>query len=271
MSGGLQNHIWLVPILEWVNALKQLYDSRNQQKQAIYEIIGLSDIVRGASNPYETATAQRIKGTMGTGRMTGVKSAVANFVRDLMRLKADIIAQNFDAEILTKMTGEQVTPAVMAVLRSDFLRVCSIDIETDSTVEVDESTEKESNAQTMQVIGATMTAAQGLLATGLLPPPMIIQLTLEMIKMMLHPVRHSRGVIDLINGYQEVLTKFMQADPLGASMRPPPPPPGAPPPRGANGKNPPQARPPQPGQGLPPGGPPRSGPPPQAVPRPSSP
>jgi len=271
MSGGLQNHIWLVPILEWVNALKQLYDSRNQQKQAIYEIIGLSDIVRGASNPYETATAQRIKGTMGTGRMTGVKSAVSNFVRDLMRLKADIIAQNFDAEILTKMTGEQVTPAVMAVLRSDFLRVCSIDIETDSTVEVDESTEKESNAQTMQVIGATMTAAQGLLATGLLPPPMIIQLTLEMIKMMLHPVRHSRGVIDLINGYQEVLTKFMQADPLGASMRPPPPPPGAPPPQGSNGKNPPQARPPQPGQGLPPGGPPRSGPPPQAVPRPSSP
>jgi len=271
MSGGLQNHIWLVPILEWVNALKELYDSRNQQKQAIYEIIGLSDIVRGASNPYETATAQRIKGTMGTGRMTGVKSAVSNFVRDLMRLKADIIAQNFDAEILTKMTGEQVTPAVMAVLRSDFLRVCSIDIETDSTVEVDESTEKESNAQTMQVIGATMTAAQGLLATGLLPPPMIIQLTLEMIKMMLHPVRHSRGVIDLINGYQEVLTKFMQADPLGASMRPPPPPPGAPPPQGSNGKNPPQARPPQPGQGLPPGGPPRSGPPPQAVPRPSSP
>ena len=25
MSGGLQNHIWLVPILEWVNALKELY------------------------------------------------------------------------------------------------------------------------------------------------------------------------------------------------------------------------------------------------------
>src|SRR4029077_6376226 len=205
MSGGLQNHIWLVPILEWVNALKELYGSRDQQKNAIYEIIGIADIVRGATNPYETATAQRIKGTMGTGRMQGVKSSVANFVRDLMKLKADIIAKNFDAETLTRMTGEEVTPPVMAVLRSDFLRTCNIDIETDSTVEFDETTEKESNAQVMQVIGATMTAAQGLLATGLLPPPMIIQLTLEMIKMMLHPVRHSRGVVDLINGYQEVL------------------------------------------------------------------
>jgi hypothetical protein len=269
MSGGLQNHIWLVPILEWVNALKELYASRDQQKNAIYEIIGLSDIIRGSSNPYETATAQRIKGTMGTGRMQGVKSSVANFVRDLMKLKADIIAQNFDAETLTKMTGEEVTPAVMAVLRSDFTRTCSIDIETDSTVEFDETSEKEANAQIMQVVGAVMTAAQGMLQTGLLPPPMVIQLTLEMIKMLLHPVRHSRGVIDLINGYQEVLMKFMQQDPMGASMRPPPPPPGAPPPKGGNGQHPPQAQPPQPGQGLPPGGPPHPGPGPQVVSRPS--
>ena len=267
MSGGLQNHIWLVPILEWVNALKELYASRDQQKNAIYEIIGIADIVRGATNPYETATAQRIKGTMGTGRMQGVKTSVANFVRDLMRMKADIIAKNFDAETLTRMTGEEVTPVIMEILRSDFARTCAIDIETDSTVEFDETTEKESNAQTMQVIGATMTAAQGLLSTGLLPPPMIIQLTLEMVKMMLHPVRHSRGVIDLINGYQEILTKFMQMDPMGVSMRPPAPPPGAPPPGGTNGKGPPKAQPPQPTQGPPHVGPP--GPGPQAVPRPS--
>ena len=186
-----------------------------------------------------------------------------------MRLKADIIAKNFDAETLTKMTGEDVTPKSWTVLRSDFARRCSIDIETDSTVEFDETTEKESNAQTMQVVGSTMQAAQGMLATGLLPPPMVIQLTLEMTKMMLHPVRHSRGVIDLINGYQELLTKFMQLDPMGASMRPPPPPPGAPPPGGSNGQKPPQAHPPQPGQGLPPGGPPHPGPGPQIPGRPN--
>ena len=266
MSGGLQNHIWLVPILEWVNALKELYMSRDQQKNAIYEIIGIADIIRGATNPYETATAQRMKGTVGSGRMQGVQVGVGNFVRDLMRLKSDIIARNFDAETLTRMTGEEVTPAVMAILRNDFTRFCSIDIETDSTVQADEATEKEANAQIMQVIGGTMQAAGGLLTTGLLPPPMIINLTLEMIKMLLHPVRHSRGVVDLINGYQEMLGAYMQMDPTGALMRPPPPPPpgaGAPPPpgagpppgpgRGQNGKGPPKL--------PPPGGPP----PPQGV------
>ena len=251
MSGGLQNHIWLVPILEWVNALKELYQSRDQQKNAIYEIIGIADIIRGATNPYETATAQRMKGTVGSGRMQGVKAAVANFVRDLMRLKADIIARNFDAETLTRMTGEEVTPPVMAILRNEFTRFCSIDIETDSTVEADEATEKEANAQIMQVLGGVMQAGQGLMAGGLLPPPMVINLVLEMAKMLLHPVRHSRGVIDLIDGYQEMLSAYMQMDPTGALMRPPgPPPPGAGPPgaggpppgpsRGQNGKGPPK-------------------------------
>jgi hypothetical protein len=267
MSGGLQNHIWLVPILEWVNALKELYLSRDQQKNAIYEIIGIADIIRGATNPYETATAQRIKGTMGSGRMTGVKMSVANFVRDLMRLKSDIIARNFDAETLTRMTGENVTPAVMEILRNDFARMCSIDIETDSTVQADEATEKEANAQIMQVIGGTMQAAQGLMMTGILPPPMILNMTLEMIKMLLHPVRHSRGVIDMVNGYQEMLGAYMRVDPTGAMMRPPPPP-GPPPPgqgppgpqpaptRGQNGKGPPPMpkpqSPPPPGMGGPP-------------------
>jgi hypothetical protein len=270
MSGGLQNHIWLVPILEWVNALKELYMSRDQQKNAIYEIIGIADIVRGATNPYETATAQRMKGTIGSGRMAGVQLAVANFVRDLMRLKADIIARNFDADTLTRMTGENVTPSVMEILRNDFSRFCAIDIETDSTVQADEATEKEANAQIMQVIGGVMTSAQGLMMSGILPPPMIVNLSLEMIKMLLHPVRHSRGVVDMIDGYQEILQAYMKVDPTGAMMRPPPPPgpppPGAgagqghaPPPgpsRGRNGKGPPGVPLGAPGPQGPPAGPP---------------
>jgi len=199
--------------------------------------------------------------------MAGVQNSVGNFVRDLMRLKSDLIARNFDAETLTRMTGENVTPEVMDILRNDFSRFCAIDIETDSTVQADEATEKEANAQIMQVIGGVMTAGQGLMMSGILPPPMIINLVLEMIKMLLHPVRHSRGVVDMVDGYQEMLGAYMRMDPTGALMRPPaPPPPGQGPPgappgpsRGQNGKgpptsNPPTQAPPPPGAGGPPPG-----------------
>ena len=98
---------------------RKLYLARDQIKQSIYEIMGISDIMRGATKASETATAQRIKGSMGVSRLEDQKQAAGNFVRDLLRLKAEIICQNFDAETLEAMTGEAVTPDVEAILRDD--------------------------------------------------------------------------------------------------------------------------------------------------------
>ena len=83
-----------------------------------------------------------------------------------MRLKAELIAQNFDAETLEMMTGEAVTPGVEAILRDDFTRTCSIDIEADSTVEVDMQAEQEAMAMTMQAVSSVMQGAQQMLMTG---------------------------------------------------------------------------------------------------------
>jgi hypothetical protein len=232
INGGLANHIWMVPIDLWMTALDKLLMAREAQKQAIYEIMGISDIMRGATKASETATAQRIKGSMGTVRLGDLKEAAADFACDLMRLMAEIIAKNFDAETLTKMTGEEVTPAVFAILRDDFTRTCLIDIETDSTVVVDEQTEQQSMAQTMQAIQAVMMGVQGMLATQILPPPMVIQLGIELLRMALHSVRNSRGVVELLDDFKEQLQASLAMNPpmmLGA------PPPGAPPPRPGGG------------------------------------
>ena len=112
-----------------------------------------------------------------------------------------------------------------------------------------------------------MTSAQGLLQTGILPPPMVIQMSLEMIKMMIHPIRHSRGVVEMIDDFQEQLGAYMMQDPTGALMRPPPPPPspgkGPPAPDGGGGASKPNGAGPPPGPPmLPPGGGPSVGPPP---------
>jgi hypothetical protein len=224
LNGGLQNHIWMVPIDLWMAALDKLFLAREQIKQAIYEIMGISDIMRGATKASETATAQRIKGSMGINRLEDQRQAAANFVRDLLRLKAEIIAQNFDPETLAKMTGEDVTPEVMAILRSDFMRTCAIDIESDSTVVPDLQAEQEGMAQIAQTVGLTMTGAQQMLMTGVLPPPQIMQLTLEMLKMFLHPIRYSRPVVEMINQFQDQLAAMppMPPMPMGGPGLPPP-------------------------------------------------
>jgi hypothetical protein len=236
INGGLQNHIWMVPIDIWMSALDKLMIAREQQKQSIYEIMGISDIMRGATKASETATAQRIKGSMGVVRLSDQKDAAATFARDIMRLEAQIICKNFDAATLTRMTGEEVTPEVLAVLRDDFSRTCSIDIETDSTVQVDEQTAQQSMAMTMQAIQAVMMGVQQMLMTQILPPPMVLQLGIELLRMALHSIRYSRGVIELLDDFKEQLTAFVAMQPPMML--------GAPPPAGA-----------KPSPGAPPGGP----------------
>jgi len=242
VNGGLAAHIWMMPILDYSNALDKLLLAKEQLKQSIYEIMGISDIMRGSTKASETATAQRIKGSMGSSRLEDAKQQAGNFVRDLLRLKAEIIGQNFDAATLEAMTGEEVTPAVLDILRSDFSRTCNIDIEADSTVIVDEQEEQQAMTQIAQTMQLVMQGLQGLMMTQMLPPQQIAQLGIEMLKMFLHPVRFSRGVVQLLNDFQEQL----MAQPL-----PPPMPPGMGPPL------PPGAGPP----GMMPGGPPPSGPP----------
>jgi hypothetical protein len=231
INGGLQNHIWLMPVVEFMNALDKLYLAREQTKQAIYEIMGISDIMRGATKASETATAQRIKGSMGMTRLEDAKQQAGNFVRDLLRLKAEIIAQNFDAATLSAMTGEDVTPEVMDILRSDFQRTCAIDIEADSTVAADEQAEQQSMAMVMQSVQLVMQGTQQMLMTQILPPAQVLQLGLEMLKMALHPVRYSRGVVELINTFQDQLMQLAAMPPQPPMM----PPPGVVPPAGPEG------------------------------------
>ena len=42
---------------------------------------------------------------------------------------------------------------------------------------------------------------------------MVMQFTLELIKMMIHPIRNSRGVVEMINDFQEQLQAQMMAPP----------------------------------------------------------
>lgn len=155
-AGGLQNAISWMPIEQIMNVVISLYEAREKTKEELYEITGLADIIRGASKSSETATAQRIKGQFASMRLQERQNAVANWVRDLLRLKAEVIAEQFSAETLQMMTGLEVTPEVMELLQNEPLRQFRIDIETDSTIQPDEQMEKQSRVEFMEAVGSFM-------------------------------------------------------------------------------------------------------------------
>lgn len=136
-GGGLEKAIAHFPMEPTVIALRELYVQRDQIKQTIYEITGLSDVLRGATDPNETLGAQQLKAQQGSTRLSQRQRMVADCCRQLMRMKAEIICNHFTTENLSAITGIQVTPEVEQLLRSDLMRSYRIDIETDSTVRAD--------------------------------------------------------------------------------------------------------------------------------------
>lgn len=122
-KGGIPGAISLVPIKEIADVLIGLYNARAQVKADMFEVNGLSDIVRGqgASTGAKTATEQRIKGQFASMRLEDRRSAVARFCRDTLCIMAEVISEMFSDEILLEMSGvnlmieDDVRKAVEAV------------------------------------------------------------------------------------------------------------------------------------------------------------
>lgn len=159
-AGGLDKLISWWPIEQAARVLTELMKQREQTKQAIYEITGISDIVRGASRAAETATAQQIKTQWGSLRIKKMQRMIESTVRDLFQMTADIIARTTDAPKLQEMTGVGITPEMAAMLEKPVLRSYRIDVESDSTVRADVGRNQEQmnlflmgSAQFMQAIG----------------------------------------------------------------------------------------------------------------------
>ncbi len=102
--GGLEKAIWFMPLETIVGTIQTLQGQRIAVKSMIDELNGMSDIVRGSTNPNETATAQRIKANFASARLDKQKQAFQYFARNLVRLVADVISK-FKRETLTVMTG----------------------------------------------------------------------------------------------------------------------------------------------------------------------
>lgn len=109
-NGGLSGAVAFWPIENFIQALRELYANRDQTKQAIYEITGLSDIVRGASKATETATAQNIKSQWGSLRIQKMQRMLAHAAREIFVMMAEIIPSKFSAETLQAMTGIRLIP-----------------------------------------------------------------------------------------------------------------------------------------------------------------
>jgi hypothetical protein len=163
---SLADSMFVLPIADLQNVIMRLHESRETVKQTIYEITGLSDIVRGTTKASETLGAQQLKQQNASLRLTKKQGEVARFFRDIFRLKAELIAEHFSAETLKMMTGVEVTDEMMDIMRSDLLRGYQIDVESESTVAADRAEEQKNVNDLLGAVTQYMTAAMPLIQMG---------------------------------------------------------------------------------------------------------
>lgn len=179
-KGGLKGAVDFMPIDMVLTALAGLYEAREQVKQIIYEITGLSDIIRGASVASETATAQQIKSQFASLRLKHLQGDVARFASDLLRMKAQIMCALYRPEVLVAMSSmadskdAQYIPQAIELLQNDVLRAFRIEVATDSLVELDEAGEKAARME-------FLTAAGGFIREAIQAPPEMAPLLGEML------------------------------------------------------------------------------------------
>ena len=137
--GGLSNAVMWWPIEQHVAVLAQLYQSRELTKQAIHEITGIADIMRGESDARETLGAQKLKTQWGALRVQKMQRQVRRTVRDTFVVCAELIARHFTDNTLQMMTGIPVTPQMRQLLDMPVMSHYRVDVESDTTVQMDTS------------------------------------------------------------------------------------------------------------------------------------
>jgi len=147
-KGGLDGVISWMPLADVIAAQERLMRAREEVKAQIYELTGISDIVRGASKASETLGAQEIKAQFASVRIKELQDEVARFAGDILRIKGEIQVKHFTPEILIEKSGivytdnDEFVPQAIALLKSEAGFNWRVKIEPGSMAQADYALEK---------------------------------------------------------------------------------------------------------------------------------
>lgn len=107
-SGGVKDMIVWLPIDMVAETITQLVALRKQLIDDVYQITGLSDIMRGSTDANETLGAQELKSQYGSIRIRDRQAELVRFARDITRIVAEVMAENFQQKTLLEMSQLEI-------------------------------------------------------------------------------------------------------------------------------------------------------------------
>lgn len=162
-TNGFASYFATEDLTSIISVINELMTQRAALIQAIYEISGISDILRGQSNPNETATAQRIKGSFASLRIKDMQASIQRNLRDTYEIMAEIICELYTPEAMAEITNINLPPEawqhILTIMRDSKVFHYRVDVETDSTAFEDREEAKANITEFMVAFTNAMTAA----------------------------------------------------------------------------------------------------------------
>jgi hypothetical protein len=159
-AGGVKGKVDFAPIEQVVNCIERLRQYRQDKTVQIYEVLGISDVMRGSTRASETATAQQIKAQFGSTRIQLMQFFIAEWITQALRIKAEIISKHFQPDTIATRSNIMRTPdaqyaqPAIQLIKDEQLAEYRISVEADSMAAMDWAAERDAAVQFMQGLGA---------------------------------------------------------------------------------------------------------------------
>jgi hypothetical protein len=226
-KGGLKGVIDWFPLEQVVNALTTLGNSRREKVDILYQVTGMSDIMRGeATQAGATATEQRIKAQYGSVRMQAQQDEYASFLSQVQRLKAEIIAKHFDpATILERanvkfmsQTDQELAPQAVDLIKSNSFAF-RVEVKPEAVSMADFNANRQESTETLAALSQFFTAVQPLAQQSPAIGPYLLQI-LQWFMSRIRGASSVEGILDqAIAATQQAATQA-QANPQQAPPDP---------------------------------------------------
>lgn len=181
-KGGLKGVMDFLPLDQIVATLDQLVKNREDVKQQIYEVTGMSDIIRGASKASETLGAQKIKAQYASMRIQERQKNVVEYCSTAFDIQIQLMRKHMDTNEIVKLAQVQfmaedqqlIQQALQLIKNPEFVLRCRV--ESDTLSDIDFQAEKQDRLDYMMTITNYLKETMQTIQTDPLLGPFLMQL-----------------------------------------------------------------------------------------------
>ena len=157
-KGGIKGVVDWFPLEAVAAAMEKLTGRKRELMQEIYEILGISDLMRGSTKASETATAQKLKAQFGGARVDALQKGIAKFMSEAMQLRAEIIAKHWQPKSILEQSKIMGTPdaplaeQAVALLKAEGMLNSKLEVLSETIAAPDWEAEKQQRTEFLQAV-----------------------------------------------------------------------------------------------------------------------